>query len=187
MSKITKEAGKKIRPLTEIAERELLERLAAKVPAGGTIVEIGCLYGGTTAVLALAAPGARVITIDSFSWWPPDGAPSSKAQVKANLAELNITNVEVIHANSRLVGAGWPDDHQINLLWVDGGHTYDDARQDLENFGRIAQTIAVHDYILTGLPEVKQAVDDFIRDHHEWSITDAAHSIVVLRRRRSNQ
>ena len=51
-------------------ERGCLAQLAREVPDQGLIVEIGCLYGGVTAVLALSNPSAAVIAIDDFSWHP---------------------------------------------------------------------------------------------------------------------
>jgi predicted O-methyltransferase YrrM len=169
------------RPLTEIVERQLLARLAQAVPAGGLIVEIGTMYGGTTAALALAAPQARLITIDNFSWHPPDDQPSSKELVARNMAALGIENVTIIEGDSRHVGKKWPGE-PIALLWVDGGHEYAEAKADLDNFGKHAEVIAVHDYILTQLPSVKQAVDDYAAEHPEFHKHEQAHSVIVLRR-----
>ena len=82
-----------VRPLTEINERECLARVAGEVPDGGLIVEIGCLYGGTTAVLALAKPTAEVRVIDVFDWHPLDDVPTSPELLMQNMASIGVTNV----------------------------------------------------------------------------------------------
>lgn len=64
------EIFKRIPSWTSTIEREKLAELSAEVPPTGTIVEIGCLYGGSTAVLALSNPSALVRSIDNFSWTP---------------------------------------------------------------------------------------------------------------------
>jgi hypothetical protein len=64
-----------------------LYNLARGVSAGGIIVEIGGLYGGTTAALGLANPSARIVVVDDFSWSPLDGGHDYES-VRSDLATL---------------------------------------------------------------------------------------------------
>src|SRR5690606_13040831 len=119
-----------VRPLTEINERECVAKLAEAVKPGGLIVEIGCLYGGMTAVMGLAArKSVHIVTIDDFSWHPADDVPTSPELLLANMAKVGIQDVEVIKGDSREIGPAW--DRPIDLLWIDGGHSFEYVRADL--------------------------------------------------------
>ena len=146
---------------TEVNERELLAKLAREVPAGGKILEIGALYGGATAVLALANPQAVLTSIDEFSW-RPEGYPEVGADVmKANLEKAGVKNKYTIIAEaSEKIGPTWST--LVNLLWIDGGHSYEYVFRDLWMFGPWAQVIALHDYGNPFWESIKQAVDDFL-------------------------
>jgi predicted O-methyltransferase YrrM len=170
-----------VRPLTEVAERECVARLASEVPEHGTIVEIGCLYGGTTGVLALANPKARVIAIDNFSWHPEGDVPTSAELVRQNMQSIGANNVTVIEGDSLRVGWNWAE--PIHFLWVDGGHTYEMAYADLCNFGPHAKAIAVHDYHNNYWAGVKKAVTQFLEEHPEFEIAEVVHWVAVLRRK----
>ena len=169
-----------VRPLTEINERECVARLAAEVKAGGLMVEIGCLYGGMTAVMGLANPKAEIISIDDFSWHPNDDVPTSPELLMANMGRVGVTNVQVITGDSREIGKIW--DKQIDFLWVDGGHSFDYIYKDLCNFGPFAQVIAAHDYGNPYWPSIQEAVEKFVSENNVWEISEVAGTVVVLRR-----
>lgn len=174
------EMARIVRPLTEIAERELVARLAREVPTGGLIVEVGALYGGMTAVMALANAGAFITTMDNFSWHPEDDQKSSKALVEQNMARLGITNVEVLVGDSIALGRNWK--REIDLVWIDGGHTYKHAYSDLICFGSCSAVIAIHDYGNPHLECVKRAVSDFLEACPEWGVAETVHTTAVLRK-----
>jgi len=166
---------------TTAMERATLGALAASVPAGGLIVEIGGLYGGTTSVLALANPGARVVTIDEFSWSPAaDRPPASAAGLRAEMARIGAGNVTVVEGDSAIIGPAW--DEKIDLLFIDGGHSFEAVRTDLENFVKHAQVVACHDWKNKVWPSVRLAIKDYVRIHPEWAIALVADTVVVLRK-----
>jgi len=144
-------------------ELALLERTAADLCEGGLIVEIGACYGGSTATLALAAPQALVLSIDTFGWSPVEAMPASAAQLLTNMAGAGAGNVAVLPADSHAVGAVWS--RPIDLLFVDGGHDDASVRGDLAAFGPHAGTVAVHDYGNPYYADVEQAAADFCADH----------------------
>ena len=164
-------------------ERSEMEVLAGMVvPIDGLIVEIGALYGGATAVLALANPKARVVTIDEFSWTPPNHSKAGKAVLRANLDKLGIENVEIIEGDSRIVGIGWTE--PIDLLFVDGGHDFQYVFTDLINFGPHASVIAVHDYNNPrSAASVNRAVDGFILAYPVWEIVKVVDTMAILGRK----
>ena len=174
------EIARVVRPLTDINERECVAKLAAAVPLGGLIVEIGSLYGGMTAVLGLARPEAKIISIDDYSWHPADDVPTSKELLLANMKSVGVKNVTAREGDSRAIGKTWK--RKIDLLWIDGGHSYDYVHADLENFGPHAQVIAVHDYKNPAWATIEKAINDFIVDHPEWAISEVVGMVAVLRK-----
>ena len=173
------ESARVVRPLTEINERECLARLAAEVPAGGSIVEIGCLYGGMTAVMGLASPNAKIIAIDDFSWHPEDDVATSADLLQENMRKVGVQNVYVMEGDSRVIGKNWQA--RIDLLWVDGGHSFEYVYQDLCNFGPHAQVIAVHDYDNPYWASIRQAVEKFISDSPSRHVDEVVGTVAVLR------
>lgn len=167
---------------TSEAERAELTKLAAAVPDGGSIVEIGCLYGGTTAVLAQAQPKAMVTSIDNFSWSPIENMPASYKQLMENMEMLKITNVKAIEGDSRVVGKNWKE--PIDLLWIDGGHSYEFVLSDLTKFGPYAKVIALHDWENPGWPTIKEAVKAFLTDYTEWQLDHTVEMVAVLTRKK---
>ena len=174
------EKARVVRPLTEINERECVARLAAQVPPNGIIFEIGCLYGGMTAVLGLANPKASLITLDDFSWHPADDVPTSRELLYANMEKVGVKNVELLEGDSREIGKNWSS--PIDLLWIDGGHSFEYVYQDICNFGTHAQVIALHDFNNPVWASIRQAVEKFISNHAEWRIDEVVGTVVVLRR-----
>jgi tRNA and rRNA cytosine-C5-methylases len=175
------EIARVVRPLTDINERECVAKLAADVPPGGSIVEIGSLYGGMTAVLGLANPEAKIVSIDDYSWHPADDVPTSKELLLANMKRVGVKNVKAREGDSRVIGKTWKK--AIDLLWIDGGHSYEYVHSDLVNFGPHARVIAVHDYKNPAWATIEQAINDFIQDHPEWAIVDVVGMVAVLKRK----
>ncbi|WP_109506328.1 class I SAM-dependent methyltransferase [Nocardioides speluncae] len=108
-----------------------LFRLAAAVPPGGTIVEIGTHLGRSAVVLGLAArPGVKVVAVDPFL---PDwryGRADSQALLRENLAKAGVAGRVEVHAvTSEAARATWSG--PVNLVYVDGGHSYWACRDDL--------------------------------------------------------
>lgn len=180
MNDIVKKASI-IPTLTTINERELLSNLASKVPAKGLIVEIGALYGGVTAVLALSAPEASVVTIDNFSWCPPGFPETSRETVIENMKYVGADNVSVITGTSQEVFLTWG--HRIDLLWIDGGHSFKYVYFDLYNYGKLSNVIALHDYGNEAWPDIKKAIDIFLAKEKEWRFDNQVDMVAVLRRK----
>lgn len=166
--------------LVEDNELECLQRLAQAVPDGGLIVEIGCLYGGTTAVLALSNPLAAITTIDNFSWHPEGHPPTSAKLLKANMKKLGVKNVSVEEGDSRVIGKSW--DEPIDFLWIDGGHSFEFVYSDLINFGKHAEVIALHDFDNPFWTTIRAAIEKYIADNPQWSIAEIVGTVAVLRK-----
>lgn len=121
-----------------------LYRLAREGEGTGAIVEIGSWMGRSTAWLAAgsAARGREhVHAVDTF-----DGGPALKADDYPILKQQGTTyhafaenlenvglfdHVEPIIADSRTAAARW-DGRPIRLLFIDGDHSYEAVKADLE-------------------------------------------------------
>jgi len=165
----------------ELIEQDKLFSLATEVPPGGTIVEVGCLYGGSTALLGHGCPTATIHVFDEFSWSPSPDMKAGRETLMTNLEKAGVPNEIILtEGDSRQTGKFW--NAPIDLLWVDGGHSLEFIESDLTNFGPHAKVIACHDYDNPGWPTIRQAVKAFIAAHKEWHIDDIMGTVVVLRK-----
>jgi hypothetical protein len=115
----------------------LIQHMQPKV-----IVELGCDYGFST--IALAQPGVgTVYGIDRFVGPPERNAFEA---CRANIAAFGLTNIELIKADFRILAQSWS--RPIDLLHIDGNHTYDDVRLDFSQWSvhvRDGGVILLHD------------------------------------------
>lgn len=180
ISDILTEIAKVAPSWTEANERQYLYLLAGTVKSGGLIVEIGCLYGGATAVLCKGAPDANIVSIDEFSWHPEGYGQASPERVMQNMQTLGIANNSIIVGDSRLEGPKW--NKEIDFLWIDGGHSYEFIKSDLLHFSPYARLIACHDYGNPHWASVNQAIDEFLVEQGEfWEKSEVVGTVVVLR------
>jgi predicted O-methyltransferase YrrM len=111
-------------------ELEFLYRLARQK---GPIVEIGCLHGRSTSVLVQAANkfDAEVTSVDPFLETPNTEKPSAEVW-RANLEKARLPVPKLLELYSHEAAGVYED--EIGMLFVDGGHEYEDVRQDIEDW-----------------------------------------------------
>ena len=134
-----------------------LHEAALVVPGGGRIVEIGSFRGRSTIVLAASAPQAGdVVAIDPHAG--NDRGPQELegyAQAASEDHDVFLANLEaagvrdvVRHVRKRSEDAVSDVDGEIDLLYIDGAHRYQPARDDLVRWGsrvRPGGTLLIHD------------------------------------------
>ena len=142
--------------LTE-REARFLALVAACAPAQGTILEIGSYKGKSTVGLASIAQRyglGPVVAVD------PHSAPavtdfghgsqqSSWDDFRASLRRAGVEqSVEAHRAYSRDLAPGWT--RPIRFLWIDGDHTYQGAKEDIDLFRKHltpGAIVAMHDVL----------------------------------------
>jgi predicted O-methyltransferase YrrM len=136
-----------------ISEAEIgaLMKLAAEVPAGACIVEVGSYRGRSTCALALGANGSPVYAIEpheSFEGiYGGQFGPADRRAFFANLLRAGVVEtVRLVNLSSEVVCKGWT--RPIGLLWIDGDHTLEGVRRDFESWQPHLQpggVVAFHD------------------------------------------
>lgn len=169
-----------------IAEQEYLIQLARSIPPDGVILEIGGEWGMSASLFAHATPSTvRIVTIDIFSG-------SLLTSHRANLSEAGLSGrTEQIVGDSKQVIDGW--DTELDLLFIDGDHSYAGAKADFENWTRFVKVgglLLVHDTAIASNPlphplhfEVSRAMIEWLNTQDgAWETLRAVDTLSVFRR-----
>lgn len=95
------------------------------------IVDLGVDFGYSTFCFALPNIGT-VYGIDSFEGDPMSGVKSTYDYVKDRKRELGLNNVKFIKGYFGMVARNW--DKPIDILHIDGYHTYQAVSSDFETW-----------------------------------------------------
>ena len=123
-------------------EIEFLALLAACPTAEGEILEIGSHRGKSTIALARASAlvesPSPISVVDPFpvsADTTPDevGSDSARSLFEKNLREAGVAGrIEINQMLSGELACDW--DRPLRLLWIDGDHTYEGAKIDMQGF-----------------------------------------------------
>lgn len=145
------------------------------VAQSGNAVEIGCYKACSTVVMAKACLKkaiGRIYSLDLFSGTPDWNQPFDTHEAALErIEEYELGDcVTLIRADSRAHSWQLP----IDVLHVDGDHSYDAVKADLEKFSPFLSSrgLLIADDYDQSHPEVKRAVDDFIGAHPQYRIVD---------------
>jgi predicted O-methyltransferase YrrM len=167
----------------QVDEAALLYRLARDVRSG-PVAEIGRFKGGSTVVFASALPdGVELWSYDLHVALRQDMTGESlDAELRAALERLGLEHkVHLLVADSRKVA---PPADSLELLFVDGDHSYEGARADFDRWGEllcVGGHLLFHDAVDTGgygnvYPGVARAVAEVEHDPR-WQRQPGAGSI----------
>jgi predicted O-methyltransferase YrrM len=167
----------------QIDEAALLFRLARDVDTG-PVVEIGRFKGGSTVVFAAALrPGVELWSYDLHVALRPDmSGEQLDRELGAALERLGLAaKVRLLVGDSQTVE---PPPAPLDLLFVDGDHSYEGARADFRRWGAFVRPgghLLFHDAVDTGgygnvYPGVARAVAEVDRDP-AWARQPGAGSI----------
>jgi predicted O-methyltransferase YrrM len=171
-----------------VPEQHYLIKLAKEVPDNGVIVEIGAEFGQSSSlfVRAIGNKNIRIISIDLF--------PGDLQDIYlANMREAGMSGrTESVKMNSKdfINSCGSLD---IDLLFVDGDHSHDGVKLDIDNYApkvRVGGVIAFHDCacVSNKMPhtlhfEVTRAITEwFVNQVGAWKVLESIDSILAFRR-----
>lgn len=168
---------KNVRAATPEDVMMALADLASQVPAGLEIVELGVFQGRTALQLAWGAEqgnGNHVTAIDPWDlagnvYDPPFTDVGSRTQAFLNIESLGYADkIRLIQGFSQdVANDDWAMESTIGLLYVDGDHTEEGARRDIEAWAphlAPGAVIAVDDYGHPDWPGVGRAVDALVAE-----------------------
>lgn len=158
-----------------------LYRYASMLPHPALIVEIGCFLGDSTIMMACAlkGTGSHIMTIDPIfqsgkilvidaNSASPGFKESSLIQFLNRISSARLDGyISVIPDYSYSVLERW-DGRPIDLLFVDGQHTFSAVKKDVEwmQFVKPGGYSAFDDW----MDPVERAVQDYVKEHVEWTI-----------------
>jgi hypothetical protein len=162
--------------------------LLAETVAGSQVhIEIGCLWGGT-AILAALAGARQVYSIDPMSggWWQAGadpavaGAALTPYAVLENLARFDLAGrVQVVRASSK----PWPLlALEADTILIDGDHSFEGCRSDWEVAVKLARrAILVHD-VDDAHPDVTRMVQECAARTPGRTLTERRGALALFRR-----
>lgn len=160
MAEARKIAGNDIHGWMTTSELRILQGLAK---GAADFIEIGSWKGRSTKTILESCPGT-VTAIDHFRGSDGEEAEHAEAK-KGDIYDQFIRNVghfpnlKVIKSSSVQAAADNPD-LTADVIFIDGGHRYEDVVSDIKAWlPRAKKIICGHDYSNVW-PEVKRAVDD---------------------------
>lgn len=156
------------------------------------IVEIGSFRGKSCVILACGAeavegrvtaidPHQNLGSVDKTLYGQADADEFYSAIARHNVAH-RVTKLKMTSAEALTRWKGEP----IDLLWIDGDHSYEGIRFDLEKWSplvRVGGIVAAHDY--AHLEEVRRAWREVIESSGLWGPTGFVRSIAWAERRAS--
>lgn len=169
-------------------EVDALARLASDVAPGGVIVEIGAYRGLSGYTMAMASPLSSVVY--SIDLWDMTFPGDSRKKKFANSQHFNEylrvrgsqgleSRMIPIRGESLEIANAWS--REIDLLFIDGGHSTKQAARDFESwspFVSSAGVIAFHD--AEPGSKVRLAIDTILRAGR-WEEVEMVHRLAVLR------
>jgi len=156
-----------------------LADFALQVPADQEIVELGVFQGRTALIMAWGAKqghGAHVTAIDPWDlegnvYDPPFTEADSRRWAEYRIRELGYQDQVLLIQNFSVdVAENWEalnGAQKVGLLYVDGDHTKEGARQDIVSWAphlAPGAVIAVDDYGHPDWPGVGEAVDELVAE-----------------------
>jgi hypothetical protein len=178
-------------------------KIAKKLPPKSTVVEIGCAWGKSTWCWLEGFPEeSRLITIDVFMLDNKKGKHKKRQQTLGNPIIDEIMNYWLTHTGletlkkvleehprknviDHFIYNGTSDSFdlssikKIDCVYIDGNHSYNYVKADLEKFGDISEIICGDDYKPEGRsgpykPQmgVVEAVDEYCEKNNRQFWTD---------------
>jgi len=152
------------------AEARILYDQTIDQGEGANLVEIGSYCGRSSSLLGQIARLNKcdLTCIDCFITLAP-GTNTKKDMLKRFRKNMWISNSKYELMEMKSEEAIKKYDKEIDLLFIDGDHTYEGVKKDCElrlPKLKVGGCVLFHDYEGTAWPGVKKAVDEFTNNYH---------------------
>jgi len=149
-----------------IAEGALLYKYCKKKKDGG-ILEIGRKHGGSTVLMASALDKGKLYSVDIVD----------HSEAHDNTSELS-NKIVLINGNSSEIE--W--DREIDLVFIDGDHSYDGVRKDIEKFIPFVKLngYAIFHDVVTKKSNLNPLINELLDE--SWMKEDFIDSMLVVKR-----
>ena len=167
-------------------EIALLQRVAASLPKGAVVVNIGAGVG--TSALAVIEERNNLAktfyTIDNREHHHFGGLQNERNAFK--VAEMTQLLPQQIKGDSKQIGKEWKG-ASVDFLIIDGDHTYDGCHGDMKAWEphlKEGALVAIHDYsdaYKFHTPEVFPAVNDRMKQTKKYKRIELVYTMLLLK------
>lgn len=156
-------------------EGEYIKQQVEKLKPGQLYLEIGVAYGKSLSTACYyAEDGVKIFGIDRLNWKEERNKAFNNLGIKGR--------ANFIEGDSQWEALGWG--HDIDLLFIDGDHTYYGIIRDLLSWlphVKKGGRVMLHDYTRSS-PGIMRAVNEFIEGHKAYSDIEVARSIYSFKK-----
>ena len=135
------------------------------IPEKGVYLEIGSFVGGSLVLVDMARQDLSITSIDPHTH--NDRNHIERGITSAQVYEENTKDIsKTYYRENSVVACPRIPQESVDLLFVDGGHLYEEAKLDLLNYWpkvKVGGVMLVHDYSPEGFPGVVKAVDEVFK------------------------
>ncbi len=124
--------------MLDISEIDFLKTHIARLPKKSKIINIGAGFGTSSLAMLEVRPEAFIWSID----------PKPQLDERNNIAQAGFDG-RVVRLLSKSQDISWPSSIKVNAVFVDGGHTEDDVKQDIKIYKPLVKKggfVFFHDY-----------------------------------------
>ncbi|MFC1631539.1 class I SAM-dependent methyltransferase [Candidatus Omnitrophota bacterium] len=161
--------GKKLSELHKIEghlgrkECGLLYKIAKSLKKNSVVVEIGAFLGKSTCFIAEGI-GNKQVQFFAIDTWFNDKMQCGRKDVFSEFLEHTKDyqdKIKLLRGYSYAVVKDWPQEREIDFLFIDGDHDYEGVKRDIQDWLPLVKDkgiVCFHDY--RDFPGVIQAVDE---------------------------
>lgn len=163
----------------EVGELAFLRACAAIAPRDGAYIELGCYQGRSTAAI-LDGTVCELISIDDFSYAPPDLGPSSASVVAAHLG-IRCDRWRCVMGDSAHVP---PTVERVAFIFVDTEHTASRLTIELDAWLPLTvpgAVVVLHDYG-PRFPGIVAVADRRLGHAREWEMIGREATMIAFRK-----